>query len=41
MDASPQITDLLLAWNAGDEEALRQLMPLVHDELHPRGGVDR
>lgn len=34
MDASPQITDLLLAWNAGDEEALRQLMPLVHDELH-------
>ena len=33
-DVSPQITDLLLAWNAGDEEALQQLMPLVHDELH-------
>jgi RNA polymerase sigma factor (TIGR02999 family) len=34
LHASRQITDLLLAWNAGDEDSLRQLMPLVHDELH-------
>lgn len=26
----PQITELLLAWNAGDEEALQRLIPLVH-----------
>ena len=32
--ASPQITELLLAWNDGDEQALDRLMPLVHDELH-------
>lgn len=32
--ASPQITELLLAWNNGDEQALDRLMPLVHDELH-------
>jgi len=32
--ASQQITELLLAWNAGDEQALERLMPLVHDELH-------
>jgi RNA polymerase sigma factor (TIGR02999 family) len=25
---------LLLAWRAGDEAALEQLVPLVHDELH-------
>jgi RNA polymerase sigma factor (TIGR02999 family) len=31
---SQQITQLLLAWNAGDEAALAQLMPLVQDELH-------
>jgi RNA polymerase sigma factor (TIGR02999 family) len=29
-----QITELLLAWNEGDERALERLMPLVHDELH-------
>src|SRR5687767_14217197 len=29
-----QITELLLAWNDGDERALECLMPLVHDELH-------
>lgn len=29
----PQITELLLAWNAGDEEALQRLIPLVHVEL--------
>jgi RNA polymerase sigma factor (TIGR02999 family) len=28
------VTGLLLAWRAGDEAALDQLMPLVHDELH-------
>src|SRR5438874_11787842 len=31
---SQEITQLLLAWNHGDEQALDQLMPLVHDELH-------
>jgi RNA polymerase sigma factor (TIGR02999 family) len=35
MSASPQqITELLLAWNEGDEGALDRLKPLVHDELH-------
>ena len=33
-DASQNITTLLLAWNAGDREALSRLMPLVQDELH-------
>jgi RNA polymerase sigma factor (TIGR02999 family) len=32
-DTSAQITDLLLAWNQGDESALQELMPLVHVEL--------
>ncbi|MEW6209796.1 MAG: sigma-70 family RNA polymerase sigma factor [Acidobacteriota bacterium] len=27
------VTQLLLAWNSGDEAALDQLMPLVYDEL--------
>ena len=31
---SQEITQLLLAWNAGDERALERLMPLVQDELH-------
>ena len=31
---SQEITQLLLAWNQGDELALDRLMPLVHDELH-------
>ncbi len=31
---SAQITDLLLAWNGGDKQALEQLVPLVHAELH-------
>jgi RNA polymerase sigma factor (TIGR02999 family) len=26
-------TELLLAWNSGEEEALERLVPLVHDEL--------
>ncbi len=29
-----QVTRLLQEWNDGDERALEQLMPLVHDELH-------
>jgi RNA polymerase sigma factor (TIGR02999 family) len=29
-----QVTDLLVAWSNGDQAALDQLMPLVHDELH-------
>ena len=33
-DPPPHITELLLAWNAGDDQALDRLMPLVHDELH-------
>jgi RNA polymerase sigma factor (TIGR02999 family) len=31
--ASAQVTELLLAWGAGDEKALDQLLPLVHQEL--------
>ena len=31
--ASPNPTTLLLAWGRGDETALDQLIPLVHDEL--------
>jgi RNA polymerase sigma factor (TIGR02999 family) len=34
IDVSQQITELLLAWNGGDEEALQRLIPLVHAELH-------
>ena len=32
--AQHQVTRLLQEWNEGDETALEQLMPLVHDELH-------
>lgn len=28
------VTGLLLAWRGGDEAALEQLVPLVHEELH-------
>jgi len=31
---SPSVTELLTAWCAGDESALAQLTPLVHNELH-------
>jgi RNA polymerase sigma-70 factor (ECF subfamily) len=35
MRSSPhQVTTLLKKWSDGDETALEQLMPLVHDELH-------
>ncbi len=30
---APDITEMLLAWNAGDEESLDRLAPLVYDEL--------
>jgi RNA polymerase sigma-70 factor, ECF subfamily len=33
-DRSHQITALLIDWSNGDEIALKQLMPLVYDELH-------
>ena len=29
-----EVTDLLIDWSKGDEEALNKLMPLVYDELH-------
>jgi len=29
-----QVTQLLLAWGAGDESALERLIPVVHGELH-------
>ena len=28
------VTDLLIDWGQGDQEALNKLMPLVYDELH-------
>ena len=31
--AAGTVTELLLAWRAGDEPALARLTPLVHDEL--------
>jgi RNA polymerase sigma factor (TIGR02999 family) len=32
--STQEITQLLIAWNNGDEAALEQLTPLVHSELH-------
>lgn len=32
--APPNITELLVAWNQGDQSALEQLTPLVYRELH-------
>jgi RNA polymerase sigma-70 factor (ECF subfamily) len=34
MPGSHEVTQLLLAWNAGDKQALDRLVPLVYDELH-------
>ena len=34
MDAPKNVTQLLVAWSAGDEAALEALAPLVHEELH-------
>ena len=31
---SHEVTELLLAWNAGDQTALERLIPPVHAELH-------
>ena len=33
MDASDDVTDLLVAWRHGDQDALARLVALVHDEL--------
>jgi len=33
------ITELLLAWHSGDENALASLTPLVYDELHRLAGI--
>ena len=32
--ASHEVTQLLMAWNDGDQTALERLIPLVHAELH-------
>ena len=32
--STSQVTQLLRAWNEGDESALEKLMPIVYDELH-------
>ncbi|MBV8530318.1 MAG: sigma-70 family RNA polymerase sigma factor [Candidatus Eremiobacteraeota bacterium] len=34
MDPQGEVTELLSAWGKGDENALKQLMPLVYAELH-------
>jgi RNA polymerase sigma factor (TIGR02999 family) len=33
-DAPPDITEMLRAWSEGKREALDDLLPLVHEELH-------
>jgi len=33
MDARHDVTELLIAWRAGDADALNRLVPLVYDEL--------
>ncbi len=33
MEADNNVTELLVAWNQGDDDALRRLIPLVHEEL--------
>ncbi|MDQ3799338.1 MAG: ECF-type sigma factor, partial [Acidobacteriota bacterium] len=34
MDNQPDITQLLIEWNGGSEEAFERLIPLVYQELH-------
>ena len=34
LQSSQNLTGLLMAWNNGDQSALEQLAPMVHDELH-------
>ena len=33
-EATPAVTELLIAWSGGDNDALQKLMPLVHAELY-------
>ena len=33
LEQAPDITQMLLAWRGGNHDALRQLLPLVYDEL--------
>ena len=33
LDSSNRITELLVKWRAGDEEALEKLVPVVYNEL--------
>lgn len=37
--ASDSVTELLVAWNGGDQAALSELMPLVFDELRVLAGI--
>jgi len=34
MSTQGEVTQLLLAWNSGNQAALEQLMPLIYNELH-------
>jgi len=34
LPSTPEITQMLRAWTAGDQQALEKLTPLVHRELH-------
>ena len=34
MDPQGEVTSLLVAWGKGDQNALKELMPLVYNELH-------
>src|SRR5437762_435936 len=34
LDAPGEVTQLLIAWSDGDEDAREELMPLVYGELH-------
>ena len=34
IQSSHNLTGLLIAWNNGDQSALEQLAPMVHNELH-------
>jgi RNA polymerase sigma factor (TIGR02999 family) len=34
MTASPNVTQLLVAWTGGDDSALDALAPMIHQELH-------
>ena len=38
MPSHKGVTDLLIDWSRGDEEAFKTLMPLVYDELHRLAG---